>query len=60
MIVALVVEVTAGLFTGAATAHGLLASLLSRVAGADGKSLWNVTKRCLPFVFPLLLPNVDP
>lgn len=46
MIVALVMEVTTGLFTGAATAHGLLASLLFRVVRTGGKSLWNVTKRC--------------
>lgn len=61
MIVALVMEVTTGLFTGAATAHGLLASLLFWVGRTDGKSLWNITKRCLSFVSPLfLLPNVDP
>lgn len=63
MIVALVMEVTTGLFTGAARAHGLLASLLFRVGRTDGKSLWNITKRCLSYVFSLLLlllPDVDP
>lgn len=61
MIVALVMEVTTGLFTGAATAHGLLASLLLRVPRADGKSLWNVTKGWFILCCPLLLLlSVDP
>lgn len=57
MIVALVMEVTTGLFTGAATAHGLLASPLCRVARTDGKSLWNITKRCFSFVSPSSSPT---